>query len=145
MPTTLTVFEGWGLETSDRDDPRARDLDIAERAGLERPRDVRRIIDANWDELAAHGEIRICALNAQTPGRPGTEYWLNEDQAVALVSLMRTKVARHLRIMLVQVFGKWRRECRGVPLPLAVAHGIRLRLVAKDPKQIPLPLAPLPG
>jgi hypothetical protein len=127
MATTLTVFEGWDLETSDVEDPRARDIDIAERAGLAEPANVRRVIDANWEELSAHGEIRVLALSAKTPGRPGREYWLNEDQAVALVALMRTPAARALRINLVRVFGLYRRGLQAAPLPLDVAHGIRLR------------------
>ena len=108
--TGVTAFEGWELDTSDPADPRARDVDIATRAGLTRPRDVRVVIEKNWDELTAHGEIRVCGLHPQTSGgRPGHEYWLNEAQSVALISMMRTPEARALRIAMVKLFVAWRR------------------------------------
>lgn len=118
MTTALTVFEGWSLD-ADAAEPRARDVDIAQRAGLAQPRDIRQTIEKNWDELTAHGEIGVCALQPQTSGgRPATEYWLNEAQSVALVSLMRTPAARALRIILVRLFVAYRRG-QFAPAPLS--------------------------
>lgn len=106
----LTVYLGWHFDTTDQEEPRVRDVEIARRAGLAQPADVRRIIDKNWDELTAHGKIKVVALSAKTSGgRPGREYWLNEDQAVSLVAMMRTRAARALRIALVKVYSAWRR------------------------------------
>src|SRR3990167_1702787 len=132
MATTLTVFEGWGVDVTEAEDPRARDLDIGERAGMDRPREIRTVIHANWDLLTAHGEIRVCGYRPQTSsgGRPGTEYWLNEAQALALASVLRTPAARALHASMVRVFVAWRRgllSAPAAPLPLDVAHGIRLR------------------
>lgn len=101
---------GWNLDVGDEEDARVLDVDVAESAGLARPRDVRRIIASNWDELSAHGEIRVCALGAQnTRGRPGVEYWLNEAQATALVAFLKTKKAKALRITLVKLFVAYRK------------------------------------
>ena len=123
------VFDGWDLDVADAEEPRVRDLDIATRAGLARPRDVRRIIDQNWDELTAHGEIRVCALCAQTSGgRPGREYWLNEAQSAALIAMLRTPMARELRIALVKLFVAYRRGQLAAPTTLAldIVHGPRV-------------------
>ena len=60
----LVKFEGWDLDTTG-DEPRVRDIAIGEHGGLARPRDIRRLIETHWDELAAHGEIRVCAQSAR--------------------------------------------------------------------------------
>lgn len=130
MTSAVTIFHGWRLDTTDADEPRARDVDIAERAGLAQPRDVRRIIDKAWDELVSYGEIRVCAHSAQTSGgRPGHEYWLTEAQAVALVSMMRTSQAKSLRVEMVKLFVAYRRgqlAQQPAPFQLDVAHGPRV-------------------
>ena len=103
-------FEGWELDVARVDEPRVRDIDIAVRAGLARPRVVRRVIEKNLDTLAAFGEVTVCALSAQTSGgRPGREYWLNEAQATSLVSMLKTPLGRQLHITLVKLFVAWRR------------------------------------
>lgn len=97
----LTVFDG---------DPRARDLDIAERLGFERPRDIRKLIDRNKSEIEQFG---ICATVAQNHkggrGRPATEYWLNEEQALLIAALSDAEKAPAVRHMLIKVFVAWRR------------------------------------
>jgi hypothetical protein len=69
-------------------EPRARDLDIADRLGFSQQRDIRKLIERHKAELQAFG---VCATVAQTSGpkggRPATEYWLNEEQAL-LVSIL---------------------------------------------------------
>lgn len=130
MNTTLTVFDGWNLDVSNADEPRARDVDIAKRAGMTRPRDVRALIERNWDLLTPHGEIGVCGFKSQTSGgRPGTEYWLNEAQSVSLVSIMKTPAARALHSTMVRLFVAYRRgqlAAAPAPLSLDVAHGPRV-------------------
>lgn len=124
----MVQVEGLPLAVGgDGDEARVRDIDLAERMGLARPRDVRRVITANWAEVAAHGEIRICALGAQnTRGRPGLEYWLTEDQALAVVALLKTPRARDVRIVLVKAFGALRRGTANVPTRLDASQGPRI-------------------
>lgn len=127
--TALTKLEGWDLDVASSEEPRVRDVDVAQRAGLAQPADIRRVIDRNWEELAAHGEIRISAHSAIIRRGPkGREYWLNEDQSVALVAMLRTKVARELRISLVRLFGAYRRGQVAPPTTVAldVVHGPRV-------------------
>jgi hypothetical protein len=109
MNNGIVNFEGWDLDATG-DEPRVRDIDVATRAGLAKPADVRRVIDANWDELTAYGEIRIIAPSAPIRRGPkGREYWLNEEQATALVTMLKTKTARALRVVLVKLFVAYRR------------------------------------
>ena len=108
--SAIVPFDGWDLDTTSADEPRVRDLDVARRAGLAKPLNIRATIERNWEELTAHGEIKVFTPRVKTSGgRPGTEYWLNEAQAVALVALMKTTEARALRIGLVRLFVAWRR------------------------------------
>ncbi len=97
---SVTLFEGWDLDTSDEEEPRARDTDIARRAGLAQPRDVRRIIEKNIEELTAYGSVTCRAQSARieknsgfvtgTEERTVNEYWLNAEQSVAPLSLLQT-------------------------------------------------------
>lgn len=105
----LIKFEGWDLDATG-DEPRVRDLDVAAHAGLKDPHDVRRIIDKNWDELESYGEIRVSGRRPENGrGRPGREYWLTEEQATALVAMLKTPMARALRVVLVKLFVAYRR------------------------------------
>jgi hypothetical protein len=135
---SLAVFQGVELDVSSVDEPRIRDLELAARAGLKDVHTVRRVIARNAEELAAHGTLS--AFSARQPengrGRPGAEYWLNEDQAVALVALMRTPLAREVRIALVKAFRASREgKAPAAPVakvvPLDIAHGPR---VGDDPR-----------
>lgn len=91
-------------------EPRARDLDIAERLGFERPRDIRKLIERNLPEIESFG---VCATVARTPdqrgGRPATEYWLTEEQALLVASRSDAENAPTVRRMLIKVFVAWRR------------------------------------
>jgi hypothetical protein len=92
-------------------EPRARDLDIAERLGFERPRDIRKLIERNVAELQRYG---VCATMAQTygagtrGGRPTEEFWLNEPQALLIAMRSDAKLAPAVREMLIRVFMAWR-------------------------------------
>lgn len=97
----LTEFDGM---------PRALDLEIADRLGFDRPRDIRKLIERNKVELEAFG---VCATVARTSGseggRPATEYWLNEEQALLVSILSKAPNAPAVRAMLIKVFVAWRR------------------------------------
>lgn len=91
-------------------EPRVRDLDLAERLGFDRPRDIRKLIERNMAEIEAMG---ICATVAQNHGggrgRPSTEYHLNEEQALLVATLSSAPQAAAVRAMLIRVFVAYRR------------------------------------
>ena len=89
------------------DEPRARDLDIADRLGFARPRDIRKLIERNRSEFDALG---TCATVAHVVrGNPVKEYWLNEEQSLLAASLSDADRAPEVRRMLIKVFVAWRR------------------------------------
>lgn len=97
------------LLTEIKGEPRARDLDIAERLGFDRPRDIRKLIERNASELATFG---VCATVAQTSGarggRSATEFWLNEEQALLIATVSDAPKAPAVRAMLIKTFVAWR-------------------------------------
>ena len=96
---------GWDLEVLDEHDARVRDVDIAARAGMTRPRNVRQVIERNREELQMHGVLEVrCSEQQTSGGRPGLEYWLNEGQSLALVALLRTEAAARIRFELIRAY-----------------------------------------
>lgn len=91
----------------DGDEPRIRDLALAERLGFERPRAIRQIIERNFDEIRAYGPLATQC--GKSRGQGFTEYWLNEGQALVICALSRTPNAAQVRKMVIEVFMAWRR------------------------------------
>ncbi len=91
-------------------EPRVRDLDLAEKLGFDRPRDIRKLIERNMAEISGLG---VCATVAQTSGpkggRPTSEYHLNEEQALLVSVLSNAPNAAAVRAMLIRVFVAYRR------------------------------------
>ena len=129
------------------DGPRVQDLRLAEALGFAQPRDIRKLIDRNVQELEGYGEV--CATVAQTHqdtgeagdeppkpankgGRPGREYWLNEEQALLLSMFARTDNAAAVRRMLIGAFLEWRRQHRRESIRPPEAERIRLPPPAMD-------------
>lgn len=97
----LTEFEG---------EPRARDLDIAERLGFAEPIDIRKLIRRHACELQGHGVLATMAkTSGREGGRPSTEYWINEEQALLISIFSGARNAAAVRTMLIKVFVAWRR------------------------------------
>lgn len=90
-------------------EPRILDLDLAERLGLNRERDIRAVIAANRDELETYGSLRVETANpGKQGGRPGKAYYLTEGQALVICALSRTEKAAQVRKMLIDVFMAYR-------------------------------------
>lgn len=133
-------IDGWDVMLGEgEEEPRVRDVDLAERAGLTRPTNVRTVIAKNRAELEAHGPlcVRTRRVRTQMPGgfafreADVCETWLNEAQALALVVLLRTDRARELRVSLVRLFVAVRRGLVPAPAPSSVVpisevHGSRV-------------------
>jgi hypothetical protein len=131
----MTKFDGWDLDMT-TGEPRVRDLDIATRAGLVKPADIRRVIVANWETLSAFGEIRIIAPSAPIRRGPkGREYWLTEEQATSLVSMLKTPLGKQLHVAIVRLFVAYRRG----QLATSVTAGAPLQArIGDDPRAMSL-------
>lgn len=106
-------------------EPRARDIDIGERLGFERPRDIRKLIKHNMVELERFG---VCATASQTlpqGGRPTTEFWLNEEQALLVATLSNAPNAPEVRAVLIRTFVAWRRGHLPTELPADMLEMLR--------------------
>jgi hypothetical protein len=102
-------------------EPRMLDLRLAEALGFGQSRDIRKLVDRNVSELESHG--RVCATVAQTSGkggRPTSEYWLNEAQALLIAMFSRTEKAAEVRHQIIQVFMAWRKQEQPKPASTAI-------------------------
>lgn len=96
------------------DEPRCLDLQIAERLGFSRPRDVRKLIDRlRSSGIVKESELR--ATVAQTSGRPATEYWLSETAALKVAARSDTDAAIAQLDTMVRVFVAVKRRLREPP------------------------------
>ncbi len=128
----MTAIQISDLNTTINHEPRVRDLLIAERLGLADPHKIRPFIEANRPELETYGEVS--ARRAETSalgGRPGTEYWLNEGQALVICALSRTPKAAAVRKALIDVYLEYRNGGKKVPVR---AHLRRVAGTAPAPK-----------
>lgn len=92
----------------DGDEPKARDLDIAAKLGLDRPRDIRKLVTRWAHEL---GPVEQRATEARYEIRPGvwhsqpaTESWLTEEQALFIVAKSDTETATAVLKEIIRVF-----------------------------------------
>lgn len=110
---SLTVGT-WNLSVfSDaQDEPRIRDLDLAERLGYTRRRNIRDLLR----RLLAAGELRNVTMHRTVrriekrgaiqgfEEREEDEFWLSEDQALFVVARSETKIASQLLREIIEVF-----------------------------------------
>lgn len=108
--TTRRLISIADLNTEIDADPRIQDILLGERLGFDRPRDVRKLVERNIQEIQLYG---VCATVAQTTGpkggRPGKAYYLNEPQALLICMFSNTAKAAEVRKMLIDVFMEYRR------------------------------------
>lgn len=105
--------DGFPLHREDRDGEfRVRDLDLAERLGYERPRDIRTLIKSMIEtgELPGVFERPVAPLprisgNLRS-GRPGSEYWLDRIEALLVVMRSDAPNAIPMRRVIADVFHK---------------------------------------
>lgn len=92
------------------DEPRVRDLDLAERLGFDRPRKIRELIVRYREEIKAFGICPTVGQNhAGGRGRPTTEYYLNEEQALLISTVSNAPAAPIVRRALIKTFVALRR------------------------------------
>jgi len=141
--TSLVVLrhEGFLLEVGDDGLPRVRDLDLAERLGYERPRDIRKNI-ARWSKEAS--EI-VVARTLRTPMPRGgerenlsAEYWLTERQALFITTKSETSQSTTVTLALIDAFIAARNDLREISLSVTravsqnkVSYGMLRDLIAQ--------------
>src|SRR5882672_8001535 len=79
-PTTIPALCVADLQTFDGE-PRGRDLRLAERAQLAKPRNIREVIINNYNELLRYGSMPVRRASPEHGGHEVKEYWLNEGQS----------------------------------------------------------------
>lgn len=91
-------------------EPRVRDIDLAERLGFDRPRKIRELIARYREEIEAFGICPTVGQNhAGGRGRPTTEYYLNEEQALLIAAVSNAPAAPAVRRALIKTFVALRR------------------------------------
>ena len=89
---------------------RVRDVDVAERLGMARPRDIRRtiagLIEAGElsDVITRAVSARVIAKGGATREQPVIEYWLDKRQAYHVAVLGKTKEAVEFRKRVLDVY-----------------------------------------
>jgi hypothetical protein len=122
-------IDGWQVDTTQSEEPRVRDVELAERLGISQARDIRKLIERNREELEGYGEIcmRATVTRIEKPSRGVeervvTEFWLNEGQALCLGAMSRAQRAPEVRRQLIAVYQKARRQ---VPMMLGLAEALQ--------------------
>lgn len=95
---------------------RLRDLDLGGWLAYERPVAIRKLFRENHSEIEALGVISTVRITSgPREGRRGEEFWLTQEQAIALCQLSQTPRATQVRIMLRRMFLRSR---QGALLPV---------------------------
>lgn len=84
------------------DEPRVRDLDLAERLGFSRPRAIRQMIERNLAELETYGPL--ATRRGKSRGQEFTEYYPNEGQSLCISAISNTPTAPLVRRALITTF-----------------------------------------
>lgn len=101
-----TIIPAIGLTEMDGE-PRARDIEIAERLGFSRPRVIRELVERNRQEFEGFGPLAV--QHGESRGQEFNEFWLNEEQALLVAALSKAPKAAAVRAMLIRTFVAWRR------------------------------------
>ena len=106
MTALITLAD---LNTVINHEPRVLDLLVAERLGFDSKYKIRELIDRNREELESYGAVSArTAETSERGGRPSTEYWLNEAQALLICTFSRTAKATAVRKALIEVYQAYR-------------------------------------
>lgn len=86
------------------EEPKIRDLELAERLEYDRPRNIRVLIGRLIKEGKLSGvEVRF-TVKQTLGGRPGKEYWLTEAQAIKVIAKSETAMADATLDQIIAVF-----------------------------------------
>ncbi len=91
-------------------DPHIQDLRLAEGVGYVDPFQIRTFIKRNLLEIERRfGIVFTVKTIPDGAGRPGTEFWLNERQALWCAAKSETEFAGDILQQIIDVFYEWRR------------------------------------
>lgn len=102
----MTTVEGWSLAVIE-DEPRVRDVDLAERLGFERPRKIRDIIKRHTNDGNLNdSDVRptVARTRVGIAERNVTEYWLSEAAVLFIVTKSETPNAIAMTKEMIRVF-----------------------------------------
>ncbi len=120
MTTALTL-------TPINGEPRVHDLHLAEKLGFAEPRMIRTLIKRNNDKLLKFG---VCYAVEQTSGeqggRPATEFYLNQRQAVFICMKSETERAFDVQVEIVRVFDAYLNGELKPAIPRSFADALQL-------------------
>jgi hypothetical protein len=117
---SLVQIEGWTLAAGGFDDGRARvlDIELAQHLEFAEPLAVRRLIKS----LRTAGKLNDVAVvhvpSKTSGGRPATEFWLTEAQALKVVAKSETARADAILDELIRVFLLLRDHAKQAPPPV---------------------------
>jgi hypothetical protein len=108
--SAVTIIDGYALSTQfDDGEPRIRDIELAERLGYARSRDIRALIKG----MIADGKLKDVAhcgaAPRERPGERAIEYWLTRKQALKVIAKSETAIADSILDEVIDVFDKWQR------------------------------------
>lgn len=85
-------------------EPRVHDLALAERLGFSQALDIRKLIKRNEAKLLNFGILATVAKIHEGAGRPTSEFYLNQKQAIFICMKSETERAFDVQIEIVHVF-----------------------------------------
>ncbi len=135
--TQLPVVSINGYELHIHDDlPMVQDLDLAERLGFSRPRDIRKLINRLLDANSiALEQIRVATAQSPGGGRPSTVYYLSEKAVFKVVTKSETEKAGQITDEMIDVFIDYRTGKLTAPqLPQTFAEALRLAAQLEEDK-----------
>jgi hypothetical protein len=108
---SITNINGYALSDSWKDGKeRIRDIELGERLEYTRTRDIRALTSG----MIRDGKLKdvvVCGVAPQTGsrgGRPATEYWFTETQALKVIAKSETAKADAILDEVIAVFVAWR-------------------------------------
>lgn len=118
VSTTNSVITVSDLDTTISDEPRVLDLRLAEALGFTDRHMIRALIRRHMKTLRTLGEV-VSRRKKPTAkgGRTGTEYWLNEEQALFITAKSDTERAALVTLDMVRVFKAYLSRSQVLPPP----------------------------
>ena len=110
-PRVVVADDALSLYDVSRDDeePRVRDIDLANRLGMRNPRKIRELIRAHWKKLNDINSVLERTQLHQGNGTAFTEYYLDRRQAMFLAARSNTPASDDVTMELVEVYDRWRK------------------------------------
>lgn len=123
----IEVFEGLPISMAFQDrEPRIQDLTLGRQLAYKSKYKIRELVA----ELVTHGHLDSSELlpapgkSSTTAGRPGSERWFTEEQALFITSQAGTPVARALTRLVIRAFVAARRALSKPQMDLALAQHV---------------------